>query len=216
MIIPVSFDEANHAYTVNGVRVPSVTQIIREVFQLQGWGYNQDAADRGEAVHKLCQLISEGDHGLLESDRVHPELRGYGRAWYNCCLELEYVSHWWEKPLASKLGYAGRLDTGGVMGSSHIPTLGDVKSGQRPIWVGVQLGLYDYLYRENFPDAPRMQRRAFQLEKDGSYTCHSGVNVPGRGWIDFDNSYWDVLAMSAINIHKSCLMKTNWADWKES
>lgn len=201
----VNFNEERHEYTSeSGVVLPSVTRIIREVFQLEGWGHNQSAADRGDAVHLICRLVSEGDMRVLE--RAHPVLQPYGRAWIRATLELQYVSSVWELALASKLGYAGRLDTVGIMGPRQIPALWDAKSGQRPLWVGLQLAGYDMLYRENFPDEPRLARRAIQLSADGTYVLHSGVNIQGV-WRDFDNYFWDQLWLSALNVYNSGLLK---------
>lgn len=221
-MMPVSIDEATHVYTrtATGERLPSVTQIIHEVFQVQGWGYNQDTADRGEAVHHMCRLISAGDTEIEDraelvweraADPERENIAPYGRAWRRFVTEMGYVSEHWEQPLASSLGFAGRPDTWGVIGSDRAPVLVDIKTGSLRNHVGVQLAAYAALLKENCLVTGPMKRRAVLLEWDGSHTCASGIHVKEFGWIDFDNSYWDTLWNSALNCFRSGLIKTQWS-----
>lgn len=204
-MVPVSYEDSSHVYLdAQGKRLPSVTSIIREVFQTGSFGYSEDARMRGDAVHFACQLISEGRY---VEQRVHPTIQPFGRAWRAYTLDCGYVSEWWERPLASRFGFAGKPDTKGAAGAGHEPMVLDVKSGQRPAWVGLQLAGYDMLIQENFSGTPKLKRRAVQLQADERYTVHTGVNIPGNGFVPFDDSRCEVWWASALNVYKSGLMK---------
>ena len=56
----LTFDEATHTYTLDGIRLPSVTEVTR----FCAYDYRSDrpwlaeaAARRGTAVHEACALI---------------------------------------------------------------------------------------------------------------------------------------------------------------
>lgn len=203
---PVTFNEEKHLYIDgSGTPVQSVTRIIREVFQTTTFGHSDRARHRGDDVHKCCQLISEG---RWDEESTSPEIADYARGWEKYIKEMGYVSRYWEVPLVSMLGFAGKPDTWGTCGTDR-PTwlLPDVKSGQRPATVGIQLAAYDMLIHENYPGTPALSRRAIQLHKTGKYTVHTGVNLPGHGFVDFNHSKWEHLWLSCLNIYRSGLMK---------
>lgn len=202
---PVTYTDSDHVYLdAHGKRLPSVTTIIREVFQTGSFGHSPESRFRGEAVHRACQLISEGRY---VEDRAHEVIRPFARGWRAYVLDCGYVSSHWEIPMASRFGFAGKPDTWGAAGAAHDPMLLDCKTGSRPLWVAVQLAGYDMLIRENFPGTPRMKRRAVQLQADGRYTVHSGVNIPGNGFMPFDDSRWDNLWNASLVVYSSGLLK---------
>ena len=74
----LQFDEAIHRYTVNGVIVPSVTQIITSVglyeFDFVSSETLAIAAERGRIVHTYIEWYEKG---ILDESSIDPELQGY-------------------------------------------------------------------------------------------------------------------------------------------
>jgi hypothetical protein len=115
----LTFEPARHEYRVNGVVVPSVTQL------LEAAGLTVDyrgipvatlarARARGLHVDACCDLYDEGD---LDWSTVHPDAVPYVEAWAKFRVAEGY------EPLAAQvqlyhptLGYAGTADTVGRAG----------------------------------------------------------------------------------------------------
>jgi len=104
----VQFNEKNHIYTRNGIKIPNVTGIISSViprdFNATEWQMN-----RGTAVHRALALFLQG---RLDESTVDPRIRGKVEAGKRAVKELSlkppYVI---EKPLFHKIyNYAGKLD----------------------------------------------------------------------------------------------------------
>lgn len=124
----IQFDEASHTYTVDGVQLPSVTEITRfcayDYKSAQPW-LAEAAARRGTAVHEACALIDYG-----EEPEETPEISGYLKA-YRRFLK-DYAPDWKliEHPLGSvPLGAAGTLDRYGTFPDEGSVLL-DIKTGQ--------------------------------------------------------------------------------------
>lgn len=122
------FDEATHTYTVDGKRLPSVTEVARfcayDYKSAQPW-LAEAAARRGTAVHEACALIDYG-----EEPEETPEISGYLTA-YRRFLK-DYRPDWKliEYPMGDlTIGYAGTLDRFGIL-SNGLLVLLDIKTGQ--------------------------------------------------------------------------------------
>lgn len=82
----LAFDELTHTYTLEGVRLPSVTQILQRAglidFSKIPGPILLAARDRGAAVHRAIHYLNEGD---LDPDFEHefPEYWPYVAAWIN-------------------------------------------------------------------------------------------------------------------------------------
>lgn len=203
-MLEVTFEESSHSYADrNGSFLPSVTRIIKEVFQTGSFGYSDDSRARGEAVHRACQLISEG---RFAAERAHATIQPYARAWERYVDECGFKSVFWERPLMSKYGFAGKPDTFGRLPDGSVVLI-DLKSGVAPKWVAVQLAAYEMLIRENVQDVLKIKRRSVQLQADGRYKIFTGVTVPGHGFIPFDDGRFDAFWNSALNIYRSGLLK---------
>lgn len=76
-------DEPTHTYTVNGVRVPSVTQILEELGIIDYRGVPPEmlkhAKDRGVAAHLACQYYDEDD---LDGESLDPQITPYVAGWH--------------------------------------------------------------------------------------------------------------------------------------
>ncbi len=141
MITPlIEFDEEGHAYRLNGVGVPSVTEIMR-VSGLMTYSAtgNEDAMARGKEIHSLIE--SGDDH------KVWPRYSGFGEQWFQACFAMRYERLECEKRVASvKYQYAGTLDHYAKVWRRRAVI--DVKTGACPDWVQNQLGLYSLALRE--------------------------------------------------------------------
>jgi len=123
----VFFDPAAHTYTVDGVRLPSVTEICRFLSydrkSDKPW-LAQQAADRGTRVHEYTVMLDYGE----EPEDIEPDCAGYVAA-YRRFLH-DYKPEWQgiETVLGSKsLGYAGTCDRYGVISGRRAVL--DIKTG---------------------------------------------------------------------------------------
>lgn len=103
------FYDENHVYEVDGVKVPSVSEIIRFLSREEYGDINQytldNAAQRGTAVHKACYEILR--HGDCEVD---DNISGYIRAFVLFCREHKAKAIHLEKAFAVDTIYAGTID----------------------------------------------------------------------------------------------------------
>lgn len=103
------FYDDKHVYEVDGVRVPSVSEIIRFLSREEYGDINQytldNAAERGTAVHKACYEILR--HGDCEVD---DGIVGYVRAFVAFCKEHKVKAIHLEKAFAVDTLYAGTID----------------------------------------------------------------------------------------------------------
>jgi hypothetical protein len=168
MLQPLTFDETAHEYRAYGVRVPSVTQIIRAVipfpYQCDRW-YLQ----RGTMVHKAVAMMLRGD---LDWDSVDPRIQF--RVMAAQCFAKEFADKLGnpsefdiECRQSSPLGFAGTPDlyANGL--------LVDWKSSDEPE-TEIQLGGY-CCFR---PRAQVKQCMSVELREDGNYSIKK--YVPAR------------------------------------
>lgn len=164
----VKFYEAEHRYTVDGVEVPSVTEVCRFL----AYDYKSDkpwlarvAADRGTRVHEACAMIDYGEDpdedfetaGYLKAYRRF--LNDYRPGWEG----IEYIAG------DTLLGIAGTVDRFGTLYDGRTCIL-DIKTGSQLHDAPLQAQLTGYkrllaLDRGFYPD----YLYALQLSKDGTY-----------------------------------------------
>ncbi len=170
----LTFDEPKHEYRVNGVVVPSVTQILEDVgivdFSHIPPATRAMAMERGRLVHLATQLDDEGD---LQEATLDPELLPYVQAWRNARRGLEMGESFtlieWRGHHA-QFGYAGTLDR--LYGSLLI----DIKTNDAPDWTRIQLAAYAALVT----DKPMtLTRLAVELHRDETYRV---AEYPARKW----------------------------------
>ena len=90
----IDFNEEKHEYSVNGEKVPSVSEILAPLSADRYGGLNtitlQEAARRGRIVHELCEAV---DYGLdLGEDEEAMEFAPYVDAY--CAFLLEHDVNW--------------------------------------------------------------------------------------------------------------------------
>lgn len=164
----LTFDEATHTYTLDGIQLPSVTEVTR----FCAYDYKSDrpwlaeaAARRGTAVHEACALIDYG-----EEPEETPEIAGYLKAYRR--FLADYKPEWKliEHPIGSiLLGYAGALDRFGTIDGA--PAILDIKTGQlHDAALSAQLTAYAELRQaETFLLPPEPALYALKLSNDGTY-----------------------------------------------
>lgn len=164
----LTFDGATHTYTLDGIQLPSVTEITR----FCAYDYKSDrpwlaeaAASRGTAVHEACALIDYG-----EEPEETPEIAGYLKAYRR--FLADYKPEWKliEHPIGSiLLGYAGTLDRFGTIDGA--PAILDIKTGQlHDAALSAQLTAYAELRQtETYLLPPEPALYALKLSNDGTY-----------------------------------------------
>ena len=192
------YDEATHTYAIDGIKVPSVTEIVG---LLNSVDMNnpmiRQAAVRGSLVHEYCEAI---DYGAAP-DEVEPELVGYLRA-YNAFLR-DYRPDWLyvERPLYSAVhGYAGTLDRlGCIDGKITIVDLKTNASFDRTAKIKLACQLFGYaeMFEERY--AIKVQDRfGVQLKKDGTYTVHNPHKHELKYGFDAERLFWQLLEITKI------------------
>jgi hypothetical protein len=173
----LQFDAETHTYSVDGVILPSVTQVLEDVgiidYRFLPDETRESALKRGSDVHTLTQFDDEGD--LLE-ESVSAGLRGYLEAWRK--FRSEHPVGLLPLTLNEHRGYhdygfAGTLDR--LFGGRYLV---DIKTNQTPWWVRIQLAAYQAIIE---PEYSGLHRMAVELHNDGTY---SASIMRAAGWRD--------------------------------
>lgn len=174
------FDPETHTYTLDGVKLPSVTEITRFL----AYDYKSDrpwlaeaAARRGTAVHEACMMIDYG-----EEPEETPEIAGYLTAYRRFLMDHKPEWQLIEHPMAGKqLGYAGTLDRYGMIDGQTV--ILDIKTGAalHHEAVAAQLSGYWWLLLNEINVAAE-DRMALRLDKSGVYELYREPN--GDKWFD--------------------------------
>ncbi|MBT9148144.1 MAG: hypothetical protein DDT32_01914 [Syntrophomonadaceae bacterium] len=169
----VTFQAKSHTYTVDGKRIPSVSQILEP---LQDFS-NVDpitlmaAQEFGRGVHSMTALW---DQGTLDEEDLDIGLIPYLQGWRKFLKQTECEIY--EVELAvhhEKYGYAGRLDRLVYLkrGRRRVCAILDIKTGeaQNPV-TGVQLAGYHAAYTSSRKVPPRpIYRVGVRLLASGDY-----------------------------------------------
>lgn len=166
----LNFDADTHTYRLDGVVIPSVTQILKEVGVVDFSGIDphvlEKAADRGTYVHKCCELLFLND---LDIDAIDPESVGYVDAFLKFMkeqcgpdgfriLEMEKIV------FHRLLRYAGTLDILAERGKER--WIIDIKTGSSQISYALQTAAYENCFSEPH------KRACLYLCPDGEYHLH--------------------------------------------
>lgn len=194
-MMDLQFNEERHEYRLNGRQVPSVTQILDPLNELDGIPRDVLEAARifGNHVHTACHWHNTGE---LEWDTLEGVLASYVRGYLKFLAETAFVVLASEERVASvKCGYAGTLDLRGLLPIRRRPTpvLIDIKStATLPRTVGPQTAAYEHANHEMTGE--KIANR---------YCLHLGPDrynlvrlQDGRGIQDF------TVFLSALNVHR--------------
>lgn len=162
----LNFDAELHQYTLHGVVLPSVTQIL-EAVGVVDYSYlppatRRMALGRGSAVHSATQFDDEGD---LDETLLDDELVPYLTAWRRFRAETGFVPDLIEhRSFDPKYRYAGTLDRRGAF-PDGTKAICDIKTNSSEGWVALQLSAYAAFF-----ESPRAFRRiCVEVRKDATY-----------------------------------------------
>ena len=169
------FNEEKHEYRLDGVRLPSVTEILSplqaESFAAINPYVLQAAADRGTAVHEITEAM---DYDLDYEELLAPDLVPYADAYEEFLTDFDVEWHGVEMPVHFFEQYAGTVDRFGYVDGD--PAVLDIKTVQSPtveqkVSVSCQLYAYDRAIKACFPEFQNkhMAHYALYLKKDGRY-----------------------------------------------
>lgn len=185
----LQFDKVSHTYRIDGRRVPSVTQVLDPLLELEGIPKHLLEAARifGQHVHEACHLMVRGE---LDWARLDPSLTPYVSAAKRFIDESGIVVIASELSLSGKdagVDCAGTLDIAGILRGSEC--IIDWKSTSViPRTVGPQTAAYERFYRAKRGGRAR-KRYCVQL-REYDYRVHPLT----------DPADWN-LFLSALNIH---------------
>lgn len=191
----IEFNAERHEYRVNGLIVPSVTQVLSSVglpdlsgipAELLEW-----KAGLGSAVHKATELDDLGD---LDEESLDLAIKPYLEAYRKFKIESGFVPLGMEEAVYSKkYGFAGRLDRVGFFGHKSILSLIDYKTGLVDVkTVGPQTSGYQTGWNEANETKDHIKARyALKLNKDATYRL-----------IRLDNKMDFQIFLNALNIYK--------------
>ncbi|KAI3591622.1 hypothetical protein D9X30_3447 [Cupriavidus sp. U2] len=163
------FDEATHTYTENGVRVPSVTQILAPLNDLSFIKPDvlQFKRDLGTAVHKATELY---DLGELDESTVSPLVQPYLDGWIRLRAELPFeILGMEERVFHPAHRYAGTYDRLVMLDGKRC--IFDLKTGAMFPSYGPQTAAYKNAVEK--ASGKRVEGRyAIELRDDGTYRLH--------------------------------------------
>ena len=164
----LQYDEAQHAVSVPGRVVPSVTQILQPIDELDGipLAMLQAAAQFGRHVHKAIYLHSVGN---LNEPLLDAHLVPYLKGWKQFLYDTKAVVQCSERKVHHRqLRYAGTLDSVLIWKGRKVC---DVKSSVGiPRSVGPQLAAYRQAYMLENPEHHISRTRlCVHLKPDGTY-----------------------------------------------
>jgi hypothetical protein len=163
----IHFDSDLHRYTVGGVVLPSVTQVIESVLP-SNFGPMTDEREewikgRGTALHAACKLLSQG---RLDWESVSPEIMGKALAWKRFLSDAPLEILGCELAMAHPLyRYCGMMDL-----VQYAPTASiiDIKSTISPQLI-IQLGGYSLLWSSK--NGKIRSAAGVELRDDETYRC---------------------------------------------
>lgn len=169
------FEEDGHRYYRDGVRVPSVTQVIghaglADYSQVPQWMLDYKA-DIGRAAHKAIELDHDND---LDEETVDPRVLPYVEAFRLFVAQSGFRILYTEQRLYHpRHGYAGTLD---IVALDAFKRLAIVENKTTAMWferaVACQTVAYYKAWNATHPTEQARRRYALQLRPDGTYKLH--------------------------------------------
>lgn len=165
------FDEEKHEYTLDGVVLPSVTQIIAPLndFSRIAPGVLERKRQIGKAVHKAVELYTAND---LEEDSVDELCKGYFAGFLNWADDNKELLL---DSTMEKINYHPKLKYAGTPDIDHFECVIDIKTRPyNPITDPLQLSPYKYFGN------PKRAGYVLELKADGTY--HLQKVPEGQSW----------------------------------
>ena len=153
----LTFDPIKHEYREDGVKLPSVTQILEKngLFEFMEF-VNPDQLERsrlrGTAVHRGSELM---DAGTLDESTIDPEIRGYLYCYQEACKTIRADYGFWLKDAvreqqyrSKKYKYAGTPDRVFLDLKKLVGVVLDVKTGVKNVAAALQTAAYQQMAEE--------------------------------------------------------------------
>lgn len=167
------FDPETHTYTIDGVRVPGVTAILKEMGLMPNCDfYTPGSAERGTDIHMAAQLL---DMGSLDWSTVADEYMEYVIAYEKFKKDFQFIPEVIERPGFNTVScFGGTPDRVGkvTINGKGKRVLIDLKSGNVEPWAALQTAAYTTFYPNDY-----LERYAVQLKSDGNYRVHHFTNT---------------------------------------
>lgn len=194
------FNATDHSYWKDGLRIPSVTEILTVTGYIDTRWMRSDAMDRGSLVHEYTAWVEKGVaelEDLVDLEETGPYMAAYqdfvkATGWKSISVELPRSCEW------LGFGYAGTPDRVGtfgwdmatkmygVKGGPDIAYILDFKTGCFQDWHPLQLFAYERLV--NADRRPGEERFPYfltvdvYLKKNGRWTMRFADSSWARTW----------------------------------
>ena len=183
-----SFEQETHTYRLDGQVIPSVTQVLEPLMELEGIRREvlEEAAAFGTHVHEACALMLQKrlDWATLDT-RLVPYVSAAKKFVEEAKVVVLRVEHRMCDPV---LRVAGTLDLLGVIDRST--GIFDWKSSAvMSKTTGLQLAGYDHLHRRSLGGRP-LKRFGVQLRADGDYRLFEYKDPRDQNWFFSALNLW--------------------------
>lgn len=180
----LEFEPVAHEYRWQSRPVPSVTTIIRgalgDPFERVAAPILERARQRGNAVHKACEL---DDAGTLDEATVDPQIAAYVEAWRAFRREFKFRVLFSERPLYSEqYGYAGTPDVVAELDDGSTLVI-DRKTGLPGPAAALQTAAYAEFIEQELKRCTNPARFALRMLPSGKYRFDEYSNR--SDWRDF-------------------------------
>lgn len=162
------YDEVDHAYYLDGQRIPSITQLIDRGGLVNGAEYfTEESRRRGTEIHQLC---ADWDMGALDPLTVTSSRRPYLLGYIAACQALKPT---WEAIEEADhhpvYRFAGRTDRVGVV--NRLQSVAEIKSATKARHHAIQTALQAILAsaRWKLPH-DQWQRLCIYVKKTGKFS----------------------------------------------
>lgn len=166
------FDEGTHTYTLGGIVLPSVTQVLKFAGYYEGMQFIPADILRWKAKFgsSLHEITRKYDNGTLDWSRMNPAFRNRFEQYLQFCDDMGVEILDIEQPLYSeRFMFAGKRDRTLLLHNSKRKgkTILDIKSGVDLSGAELQTAGYQILENERYPDDRVIHRACLQLMEDG-------------------------------------------------
>jgi len=218
------FDAPSHTYTLDGARVPSVTELLRTVglvrFDHVPPSILAAAQQRGTTVHQAIHYYNEHDLDITSFAEAYPELLGYLDSWRAVLASGRFRTVLCEHRVASAHpAYAGTIDWLGVI--DGVPSLLDFATG-RPEDAAKHLQTAAYVMaarswaqqpeeaalRDFFAVAPFVERYSVRLDAGGGWP----TLTPYRDARDYRDFRLIAETVNLVAAHARTVVPWHWRD----
>src|SRR4030067_2471322 len=163
----IQLNDVTHEYVVNGIKTPSVTQVLRSAGLIDFAFVGPEDLTRGTFVHKATEYY---DENRLNWSTVDPICKPFVDGWIKFREESGFIIEAIEEKLYSaKYRYTGKLDRRGIWRGKR--TVLDIATGfEYKPYKAIQTEAYLQAYNETCLVKDRIKDRlVVVLPGDGTY-----------------------------------------------